>query len=140
MNLKNIKAALDGESVDITEEINKFKDVLDKSYDPNIKFKFDSDGELLLNEEDQALLNEKIAKSEELIDNKKLNLIKKEDELLQVLAKMITFAEEIDKIVVELNELNNDLNENYSELIPNLDKSFITGLEVIRSKYCQFAI
>lgn len=86
------------------------------------------------------MFNDKLAKSEELIDNEKLNLIKKEDDLLQVLAKMITFAEKIDEIVIELNDLNNELNEKYSDLIPNLDKSFITGLEVIRSKYCQFAI
>lgn len=131
MNLNNLKAALDGEPVDISNEINTLKEVLTKSFDLNQKF----DMEKITTEERQVIF-EKQTKSDSLIDVEKLKKIKKEDSLLDSLAKMITFAEEIDKIVIELNKLKENIESEFPEEMKLLDVKYFEAFELIKLKYC----
>lgn len=131
MNLNNLKAALDGEPVDISNEINTLKEVLTKSFDLNQKFDMEK-----ITTEERQVISEKQTKSDSLIDVEKLKKIKKEDSLLDSLAKMITFAEEIDKIVIELNKLKENIESEFPEEMKLLDVKYFEAFELIKLKYC----
>lgn len=131
MNLNNLKAALDGEPVDISNEINTLKEVLTKSFDLNQKFEMEK-----ITTEERQVIFEKQTKSDSLIDVEKLKKIKKEDSLLDSLAKMITFAEEIDKIVIELNKLKENIESEFPEEMKLLDVKYFEAFELIKLKYC----
>lgn len=135
MNLKNLKAALDGENVDISDEINILNEVLEKSFNLNkIEFKnepseFIVESENRVSKTNQTILTDEVLKT-----------YKKEDQLLELLSKMITFVEQIDETIIELNNLKVKIESELSEELMVVDERFKDAFETIKTKYCNFGL
>lgn len=135
MNLQNLKAALDGENVDISNEINVLNEVLEKSFNLN-KIELKNKPSEFIIGEDNKISNT----SKNVITDEMLKTYKRDDQLLELLSRMIIFAEQIDETVVELNKLKDKIELELPEELKKVDSRYKDAFEMIKTKYCNFGL
>ena len=135
MNLQNLKAALDGENVDISKEINILSEVLEKSFNLN-KIDYKNEKSEFVVDSTKRLLK----LDENVITDETLKTYKKEDQLLELLSRMINFAEQIDETVIELNNLKAKIESELPEELMKMDQRYKDAFEMIKTKYCNFGL
>lgn len=135
MNLHNLKAALDGENVDISKEISVLSEVLEKSFNLNkIEFK-NKPSEFIIESENRITKT-----NETVLTDEMLKTYKKDDQLLELLLRMINFAEQIDETVIELNNLKVKIESELHEELKKIDSRYKDAFEKIKTKYCNFGL
>ena len=135
MNLQNLKAALDGENIDISNEINVLNEVLEKSFNLN-KIEIKNKPSEFIISEDNKISNT----SKNVITDEMLKTYKRDDQLLELLSRMINFAEQIDETVIELNNLKVKIESELSEELKKIDSRYKDAFEMIKTKYCNFGL
>lgn len=135
MNLQKLKAALDGENVDISKEISVLSEVLEKSFNLNkVEYK-NKPSEFAVD-----TTNRLLKLDENVLTDEVLKTYKKDDQLLELLSRMINFAEQIDETVIELNKLKVKIESELPEELKKIDSRYKDAFEMIKTKYCNFGL